>query len=166
MTWQDIGSGVKIEFTRDHVDRFTGLKIEHGTCEPQTIEFALPWVTREREQDVWNVHQWEPLTLHPSLLCDQCGLHGYIRNGQWVSGVEAGSRQMPLTGSEKLPVTLKIGGGDTVYLGEIEVRTRAVKDSGSYTVSVDLTDMKRQVSKILRKHSEDLEAEVQKTSEN
>lgn len=160
MTWEEIGSGVRIAFTRDHVDRFTGLQIEHGECEAQTIKFALPWVTRESDLSVWHVHQWEPLTLHPSLLCDTCGLHGYIRDGKWVPGVEAGSRQMPLTGSEKLPVTLRVGGGDIMPLGEIEVRTVAVKDTGSWTVSVDLEDMKRQLSKILRKHSEDLEAEA------
>jgi hypothetical protein len=25
----------------------------------------------------------DPLTLSPSLLCRQCGLHGWIRNGRW-----------------------------------------------------------------------------------
>lgn len=166
MTWQDIGDGVRIEFVRDHVDRFTGLRIEHEGCEAQTIEFALPWVTREREQDVWNVHQWEPLTLHPSLLCDTCGLHGYIRNGKWVPGVEAGSRQMPLTGSEKLPVTMKIGGGDTLFLGEIEVRTNAVKASGSWTIEINVSDMKLQMAKILRQHAETLEAEAAKSGKD
>jgi uncharacterized protein YbaR (Trm112 family) len=31
------------------------------------------------------VAQRDPLTLDGSLLCPQCGLHGWIRNGQWVS---------------------------------------------------------------------------------
>lgn len=26
----------------------------------------------------------DPLTLTPSLLCDTCGLHGFIRDGRWV----------------------------------------------------------------------------------
>jgi hypothetical protein len=33
----------------------------------------------------WTVEQKEPLTLSPSIACD-CGLHGWIRNGQWVQG--------------------------------------------------------------------------------
>lgn len=36
----------------------------------------------------WVVESWEPLTLSPSILCTEskggCGLHGYIRAGQWV----------------------------------------------------------------------------------
>lgn len=25
-----------------------------------------------------------PLTIHPSILCPDCGLHGFITNGEWV----------------------------------------------------------------------------------
>lgn len=32
---------------------------------------------------LWAVESWEPLTLSPSIRC-HCGLHGYIREGQWV----------------------------------------------------------------------------------
>jgi len=35
----------------------------------------------------WTVVQREPLTLSPSLHCDQalggCGMHGFIQNGRW-----------------------------------------------------------------------------------
>ena len=30
----------------------------------------------------WSVQSYEPLTMHPSLLCN-CGHHGFIRNGRW-----------------------------------------------------------------------------------
>jgi hypothetical protein len=33
---------------------------------------------------VWEVVTWEPLTLSPSLLCRECGDHGFIREGRWV----------------------------------------------------------------------------------
>lgn len=158
MTWESIGNGVKIELTRDHVDRFTGLVIEHEGCEAQRIKFALPWVERESEQDVWHVHQWEPLTLHPSLLCDTCGLHGYIRDGVWVPANEAASKK-PLEGSEKLPVSLTVGVGSPMPLGEIEVRTVALKGSDSWTLSVDTKGLKRELAKILRAKADELEAD-------
>jgi hypothetical protein len=31
-----------------------------------------------------HVVQEEPLTLAPSLLCEQCGWHGFVRDGKWV----------------------------------------------------------------------------------
>lgn len=32
----------------------------------------------------WDVVQWEPLTLSPSIQCRACGSHGHITNGKWV----------------------------------------------------------------------------------
>lgn len=32
----------------------------------------------------WDVVSWEPLTISPSLLCLDCGAHGFIRDGKWV----------------------------------------------------------------------------------
>lgn len=32
----------------------------------------------------WKVESWDPLTLSPSLLCQLCGDHGFIREGHWV----------------------------------------------------------------------------------
>lgn len=32
----------------------------------------------------WQVEAWEPMTLSPSLLCNTCGRHGFIRQGKWV----------------------------------------------------------------------------------
>lgn len=31
------------------------------------------------------VVQEKPLTVEPSVLCPDCGLHGFIRSGRWVS---------------------------------------------------------------------------------
>lgn len=32
----------------------------------------------------WTVESWNPLTLSPSILCEICGDHGFIKNGKWV----------------------------------------------------------------------------------
>ena len=32
----------------------------------------------------WTVTQNEPLTISPSILCGNCGVHGWIREGKWV----------------------------------------------------------------------------------
>lgn len=36
-------------------------------------------------QDGWLVVQEEPLTLAPSILRTECGCHGFIQEGRWVS---------------------------------------------------------------------------------
>jgi hypothetical protein len=47
--------------------------------------FDLPEV-RERyhPSNTWHVESRDPLTLSPSLLCQACGRHGYVRGGVWV----------------------------------------------------------------------------------
>lgn len=32
----------------------------------------------------WELLSEDPLTLSPSLACQQCGHHGFIRDGKWV----------------------------------------------------------------------------------
>lgn len=32
----------------------------------------------------WKMEKADPLTLSPSILCQICGHHGFIQNGQWV----------------------------------------------------------------------------------
>jgi hypothetical protein len=32
----------------------------------------------------WAVESWDPLTLSPSILMNECGCHGFIRAGRWV----------------------------------------------------------------------------------
>lgn len=35
--------------------------------------------------DTWDqTGEWPAITLTPSLLCTQCGEHGFVREGQWV----------------------------------------------------------------------------------
>lgn len=37
------------------------------------------------KEKCWTVVQREPLTVVPSILCSECGTHGFITNGQWIS---------------------------------------------------------------------------------
>jgi hypothetical protein len=32
----------------------------------------------------WQLSTLDPLTIHPSVLCRSCGLHGWIKEGKWV----------------------------------------------------------------------------------
>lgn len=36
-----------------------------------------------KDDQVWRVESWTPLTLTPSVAC-KCGDHGFIREGRWV----------------------------------------------------------------------------------
>lgn len=33
----------------------------------------------------WQIVSNDPLTISPSILCGQCGVHGFFREGKWVS---------------------------------------------------------------------------------
>jgi hypothetical protein len=33
----------------------------------------------------WQLIQENPLTINPSILCQGCGLHGFIQNGNWIA---------------------------------------------------------------------------------
>jgi len=78
----DIGSGVSIKFERsDGV--IVGLFWDHG-CRWDAIAFDVPSNGHVPPDGKWQLESLEPLTLSPSLLCGQCGKHGYIRDGRWV----------------------------------------------------------------------------------
>jgi len=57
----------KLDFQRRHM--------EHGF--PRATMLPLG-------PERWTVEQQEPLTVTPSILCGECGVHGFIREGQWV----------------------------------------------------------------------------------
>lgn len=35
--------------------------------------------------DGWTVTATDPLTVTPSVHCQECGMHGFITNGEWVA---------------------------------------------------------------------------------
>lgn len=48
-----------------------------------TLENEVSRKLEPQGTPMWKVESWEPLTLSPSLLCRECGDHGFIRNGKW-----------------------------------------------------------------------------------
>jgi hypothetical protein len=62
---------------------------ESGKTDPETVErFArgdLYPSMLPLGGDGWTVISKEPLTIVPSILCSRCGVHGWIRNGEWVN---------------------------------------------------------------------------------
>jgi len=70
------------------VERFgafiTNPTADGGTC-TSAITFDTPQARQlVPERALWQVESWEPLTVSPSLLCPDCGDHGFIREGRWV----------------------------------------------------------------------------------
>lgn len=50
---------------------------------------VYPWnpvkATLPLSAEWWVVQNLDPLTVTPSVLCSDCGCHGFITNGVWVS---------------------------------------------------------------------------------
>ncbi len=87
-TWQDIGGGVEITYQTDDTGRRVGL-IERHTCEGGRLSRgSVPFADRMDSLgngSRWTVEQEDPLTLSPSIACQTCPNHGFIRYGRWVS---------------------------------------------------------------------------------
>lgn len=50
------------------------------------LEGAVPFSGRTPDQrEGWTVESEDPLTLSPSIVRTECGCHGFIREGRWVS---------------------------------------------------------------------------------
>jgi len=63
-----------------------GVIVDTGNGCSSMALFDLPAVRQVfPDRPVWTVEAWDPLTLSPSLLCQLCGDHGFIREGRWVS---------------------------------------------------------------------------------
>jgi hypothetical protein len=69
----------RVSLIETHTNNATG-KTCYGS-----VMFDLPYVRRAFPgSHVWAVESWEPLTVSPSVLCRECGHHGFIREGRWV----------------------------------------------------------------------------------
>lgn len=49
------------------------------------IHVDVPGVKEVFGDHVWHVESWDPLTISPSIHRLECGCHGFIREGKWVS---------------------------------------------------------------------------------
>jgi hypothetical protein len=57
--------------------------VDAGRCQGSITFASDVQRTVQPAATTWNVANWEPLTLSPSLLC-HCGDHGFITAGLWV----------------------------------------------------------------------------------
>lgn len=85
----DIGHGIVIRFTRSGACDNAGILLYHqhpdGSVCGGTVLFDVPanqW-QRDHGRPLWTVANLDPLTLSPSILNPDCGLHGHIRGGRW-----------------------------------------------------------------------------------
>lgn len=84
-----IGDDVSIRFyAQDGVDGNAGIVLIHKRPDDATpCEGAIPFLRVDdtgRVIDGWTVVTEDPLTLIPSVICNACGIHGFIHSGQWV----------------------------------------------------------------------------------
>lgn len=85
--WRDLGYGVEvITYTQGDSDEPAGLLERHPCKTDDRHAGSVPFVPHidHPEWPTWEVQQWEPLTITPSVLCRTCGCHGWIREGRWV----------------------------------------------------------------------------------
>lgn len=82
----DLGHGVKWSKAVDKDGSWIGI-LEWHVCERGELtaggvyfEGAPDWIKGAR----WKLENESPLTISPSVLCRNCGLHGFIREGTWV----------------------------------------------------------------------------------
>ena len=89
----DSGHGITLRRTAHHDDRSRhGWIVEHPTADGvkrQTFSGLCEATVRvcgraECADTHHEVRQEELLTIHPSLGCQICGLHGWIREGRWI----------------------------------------------------------------------------------
>jgi len=88
----DIGSDVRIMFTV-HDDAAPaiggglrcGLIVSHRAPDGRECGGSVTFgnAPASLHGPRWQVEQWEPLTISPSIRCD-CGWHGFIRDGRWI----------------------------------------------------------------------------------
>lgn len=89
--WRDIGNGVTMGLARCEKSPETCiilLQHRHATNGHDCIAAAVPLMVPCRagnKENYWTVEKAGlELTLSPSISCP-CGLHGFIREGRWVS---------------------------------------------------------------------------------
>lgn len=100
----DLGSNHSLKFTRwtpdrsipELADRYRdmpdehrlGAVIDHFDREGNVCRVSILFdndcvATFWPDRPVWKLETWIPLNVSPSILCEVCGDHGYIRDGRW-----------------------------------------------------------------------------------
>lgn len=150
--WKPIGAGVEVSMMLDHRDRYTGMLYRHeckGGRMDQEILFDLPWNHTEQHsgKEKWRVETWEPLTISPSLGCTSCGLHGWIRDGTWITDIAQAKKLPDLI--DPVTVCLTLDGGPPILIGKYSSNIRAR----------DLSGERRDLAVLLRAYADRLDNE-------
>lgn len=74
------------------IDESIGIYLSPSHPEDEPNPIFWHWCRQAKPKPRWygmrtplhEVISTDPWHLEPSLLCDHCGLHGYIRNGRWT----------------------------------------------------------------------------------
>src|ERR1044072_6163593 len=131
--WKAMGAGVEATMLIDHRDRYTGMLYRHecaGVEATKEILFDLPWNHTEQHagKEKWRGEAGEPLTITPSLGCASCGLHGWIRDGSWITDI-AQAKKLPDM-IDPVTVCLTLDGGPPIVIGKYSSNIRARDLSG------------------------------------
>lgn len=68
-----------------HYGDDASIRVEHLCAHPRagTTLLIAPLLTSVNQPGGHQVTSRDPLTITPSILCGDCGLHGYVTNGEW-----------------------------------------------------------------------------------
>lgn len=85
----DLGNGTSAVWSITSDGTVVGLIERHRGPDGDKHGGAVMLVLGYGPTQTWTVEagtpgEWEGLTLSPSILCHQCGHHGWIRDGRWV----------------------------------------------------------------------------------
>lgn len=84
----DVGSGVSLLISQPDDRNPHGVRIRH-TCtswpDPQEPDGVFVKVIAPALAQAHVVHSLDPATITASILCPDCGLHGFVTNGEWVA---------------------------------------------------------------------------------
>jgi hypothetical protein len=95
--WLDLGRGVECAPVYGRGGELVGL-LERHCCvnnigDPCDGVGSLPFLGARGWPDGWprwSVQTLSPLTIEPSVRCQRCGRHGFIRGGVWVPCADDG----------------------------------------------------------------------------
>lgn len=87
--WTDLGHGVRYHaiyvLGDDGTRTQVGIMVDHPGKGPEgRCWCSCRWVRDSTGEPHHELVSLDPLTISPSLGCPECGLHGFIRDGQWI----------------------------------------------------------------------------------
>lgn len=83
--WIDAGHGVRYWVWREEGTLYYKHNCPALGDNPGAIILDVPGNEHVSAEHKWQVENWDPITLSPSLQCTACPHHGFLRNGQWES---------------------------------------------------------------------------------